>query len=61
MGVDVPMCLKENQEDRLACAKPPPCIAEVGVPAAFSSPSVDCTLGLVPCKQQEGKGGLSRG
>ena len=41
MEVGVPTCLKENQEERLACASPPSCVEDVGAAAAFSSPSVD--------------------
>lgn len=57
MDMGVPMCLKENQEERLACARLPSCMADVGEPPAVRSPSVDWTLGLVPCKQQEGSRG----
>lgn len=48
------MCLKENQEERLACCKAPSCAATVGEPPELSSASVDSTLGLEPYKKQNG-------
>lgn len=51
--IGAPMCLKENQENRLACAWLPSCPADMGGPPPFSNPSVDCTLEPEACKQPE--------
>ena len=42
----LPVCLKENQEERLACMRLLLLAADLGVLPAVNSPSVDFMLGL---------------